>query len=157
VSVALFLAALLCCGVLLGTRAGSATAFPNDGQPIHLYGAVKAQVDDLRIQAGFVQAEIDSLDIELERRTEGYNQLLVQLDRINVRMTDVEKNMQQNCPSPPDATFDECETFGIVAGNEGWDIGVVGLVATKLSQRHWRTREDCHRTLDARQVKQPTR
>jgi peptidoglycan DL-endopeptidase CwlO len=95
VPVALFLAALLCCGVLLGTRAGSATAFPSDGQPIRLYGAVKAQVDDLQIQAGFVQAEIDSLDTELERRTEGYNQLLVQLDRINVRLTEQRRQLAQ--------------------------------------------------------------
>jgi cell wall-associated NlpC family hydrolase len=95
VPIALFFVAALCCGILLWMSAAPAAAIPNDPQSVRLYGAVKTQVDDLRIQAGFVQADIDSLDTELEKRTEGYNQLVVQLDRINVHMADQRRQLAQ--------------------------------------------------------------
>src|SRR5665647_2553546 len=65
-------ALLLCAGVLLWLGAAPAAAVPVDGKPIWLFGAVKSQADSLTNQAGFVRAEIDALDTELERHTESY-------------------------------------------------------------------------------------
>jgi cell wall-associated NlpC family hydrolase len=72
---------------------GSAEAAPTTTTSIRLYGTAKSQVDSLTGQAGTVQAEIDSLDDELELATENYNQLSVKLDQINVRMADLRRQL----------------------------------------------------------------
>lgn len=92
---ALTLAVALCAAVLLWSWVSPAAAGPTETQPVRLSGAVKMQVDDLQSHAGFVQAEIDSLDTELERHTESYNELSVKLDQINVRMADLRRQLGQ--------------------------------------------------------------
>jgi cell wall-associated NlpC family hydrolase len=72
---------------------GGAEAAPTTTTSIRLYGTAKSQVDSLTGQAGTVQAEIDSLDDELELATENYNQLSVKLDQINVRMADLRRQL----------------------------------------------------------------
>lgn len=90
----LVLSALLGATILLGFGASPAAAVPSNTQPVQLFGAVSSQVDSLAIQAGFVQAEIDALDTELEQRTESYNQLSVKLDQLNVSMADLRRQLR---------------------------------------------------------------
>ncbi len=92
---ALVLAALLGAGLLLSLGPSPATAIPTETQPVQLYGAVKSQVDSLSIQAGFVQAEIDALDEEVEKRTESYNELSIKLDQLNVRMSELRRELKE--------------------------------------------------------------
>lgn len=39
----------------------------------------------------------------------------IDIPHASLRMTDIEKNMQTGCPSPPDATFDDCKYWGFMA------------------------------------------
>jgi len=98
-SLVLTLAAALCAAVLLWSWVSPAAADPLDpllsGQTFRLYGPVKVQVDDLQYQAGVVQADIEALDTELERYTESYNGLSVRLDQLNVRMTDLRRQLKE--------------------------------------------------------------
>lgn len=92
--IACFLALLLA-SVLVSLSTGQVEAAPTEAQPIRLYGQAKSQVDALTGQAGTIQAEINALDVELEKRTEAYNQLSIRLDQINVRMADLRRELEQ--------------------------------------------------------------
>jgi len=81
--------------VLLGVSAYPVAAAPTDAQSMRLYGAAKSQVDSLSVQAGFVQLEIDALDAELERQTEAYNELSVRLERVNVHMAELRRELKE--------------------------------------------------------------
>ena len=72
----------------------SANAAGTTTTSLYLYGAAKSQVDSLTGQAGAVQSDINSLDDELEVATENYNQMSVKLDQLNVRMTDLRRQLQ---------------------------------------------------------------
>jgi peptidoglycan hydrolase CwlO-like protein len=87
--------AILCGAILLGTEPAPAEAIPTDLQGVRLYGDVKTHVDDLEVQAGYVQAEIEALDDELERYSETYNQVQVQLDELNVRMAGLRRELDE--------------------------------------------------------------
>jgi cell wall-associated NlpC family hydrolase/Trp operon repressor len=92
---AVLLATLLSAAVLLSLGASAAVAAPTDGNTVRLFGEVKTQVDALSNEAGFVQAEIDALDDELERSTEAYNQQSLKLDQLNVRMADLRRQLKE--------------------------------------------------------------
>jgi peptidoglycan hydrolase CwlO-like protein len=92
---ALLLTALLGAAVFLALGTSPAAAVPTETQPVQLYGSVQSQVDSLNVQAGFVQAEIDALDEELEKRTEAYNELSIKLNQLNVRMTDLRRELKE--------------------------------------------------------------
>jgi peptidoglycan hydrolase CwlO-like protein len=87
--------AVLCGAILLGTSPDPAEAIPTDLQSVRLFGDAKTQVDDLTVQAGYVQAEIDALDVELERSSETYNQLQVRLDEVNVQMATLRRDLDE--------------------------------------------------------------
>ncbi len=91
----LALSALLGAVILLALGASPAAAVPAGTEQIQLDGAVKTEVDSLSSQAGSVQAEIDALDTELEKRTEAYNQLSMKLDQLNVRMADLRRQLRE--------------------------------------------------------------
>jgi cell wall-associated NlpC family hydrolase len=92
---ALLLTALFGATIFLVLGASPATAVPTETQPVLIYGAVQSQVDSLSVQAGFVQAEIDALDEELEKRTEAYNELSIKLNQLNVRMADLRRELKE--------------------------------------------------------------
>ncbi len=86
---------LLFAGVLLFcSLPASVQAVPDDSKPLRLFGEVKTQVDDLTLQAQFVQADIDSLDDQLEQASETYNRLQVQLDELNISMNTMRRQLQ---------------------------------------------------------------
>jgi peptidoglycan DL-endopeptidase CwlO len=88
------LAAALLGVFLVWFSPSSANAAGTTTTSIYLYGTAKSQVDSLTGQAGAVQADINSLDDELEVATENYNQMSVKLDQLNVRMTDLRRQLQ---------------------------------------------------------------
>jgi peptidoglycan DL-endopeptidase CwlO len=90
----LFAFTALCGAVLLWASPAPATAVPNEQEPVRLYGNTKTQVDNLTVQAGYVQADIDSLDEELEQCSETYNQLQVRLDEVNIQMASLRRDYQ---------------------------------------------------------------
>ena len=56
-----------------------------------LKGGAKVQVDNLTAQAQAIQAQIDTLDDELEQKTEEYNKCLDDLDAANTRMSELRR------------------------------------------------------------------
>jgi cell wall-associated NlpC family hydrolase len=70
------------------------TAAPSP-QGVILYGDAQSQVEQLSGQAAAVQAEIADLDEELERRTEAYNEAAVKLDRTNVALSALRRELAQ--------------------------------------------------------------
>lgn len=94
VTVVLLTGAILL-GIGLSPNLSSVEAIPTDFSSIRLYGEAKTQVDDLTVQAGYIQAEIDALDTELEKYSETYNELQVQLDEVNVQMATLRRELQE--------------------------------------------------------------
>jgi cell wall-associated NlpC family hydrolase len=86
--------AALCAGLLFCLSPAPAQAIPTELQSAYLYGDAKTQVDDLTVQAGYVQAEIDALDAELEGYTESFNQLQLQLTDVNQQMTTLRRELK---------------------------------------------------------------
>lgn len=60
-----------------------------------LQGQAKEQVEELRGQAAAVQSEIDALDTELEAVIESYNQLNVDLERLNQELTTLRRQLRE--------------------------------------------------------------
>lgn len=58
-----------------------------------LYGEALGKVEALSGAAAEVQAQIDALDTELERRTEAFNELAVKLERTNVALTESRRRL----------------------------------------------------------------
>ena len=82
-------------GSAAATTQGSTTSttLAPGTQKLILYGDALSRVDDLTGQAATVQAEIDLLDTELEQRTESYNELVVRLDRTNVALAELRREL----------------------------------------------------------------
>lgn len=77
-----------------GARAVPASG-PAAGQaPARLSDEAQTQIDDLTAQAEHVQAEIEALDTELEKCSENYNKLQLQIDELNVRMTSLRRELE---------------------------------------------------------------
>jgi peptidoglycan DL-endopeptidase CwlO len=86
--------AILCGALILATGPAPAkAAIPSDLQSVRLFGDVRTQIDDLEIQAGYVQAEIEALDVQLEQYSEAYNQVQVRLDELNVEMAGLRRKL----------------------------------------------------------------
>ncbi|RPI20143.1 MAG: hypothetical protein EHM57_08595, partial [Actinobacteria bacterium] len=85
---------MLCIASLTGISPEAAQAAPpSDLQDVRLVGQVALQVDDLEAQAAHLQAEIEALDLDLEKASEAYNQLQVRLDELNVAMADLRREL----------------------------------------------------------------
>lgn len=83
-------------GVLLICFPTAATAVPEStSTSLRLGNEAQGKVDSLATQADAVQNEIDALDVELEQATEQYNLLLVSLDQINVRLTNLRRDLAE--------------------------------------------------------------
>jgi len=61
-----------------------------------------------------------------------------QLDAANRERKRIEEGIISEAIESLDATFSKTETFGIVVGGEGWQVGTVGIVAARLCSRYRR-------------------
>jgi cell wall-associated NlpC family hydrolase len=95
VAVALVLTAAVF--VFAGTAGATplADATTSTTTPLVLQGEALDRVKALIGQATDVQSQIDALDVELERRTEAYNELVVKLDRTNAQLTELRRRVAQ--------------------------------------------------------------
>ncbi|MHB8867607.1 MAG: C40 family peptidase [Thermoleophilia bacterium] len=83
-------------GLIAVAHTGVAFAIPGTTTTsLVLQGAAKEQVDELRGQAQTVQADIDALDTRLEEVTESYNQLNVDLERLNQELTTLRRQLRE--------------------------------------------------------------
>ena len=85
--------ALLCGSVFLFATPGTVAAAGPSTSDVHLSGDVKTQVDSLTAQAQALQAEVATLDQQLEENTEAYNQLRAQLDELNINMSTLRRQL----------------------------------------------------------------
>jgi peptidoglycan hydrolase CwlO-like protein len=120
-------AVLLFAGVLLFCSIpASVEAVPQEPGSIRLTGEVKTQVDDLTLQAQSVQADVDSLDDQLEQASEAYNQLQVQLDELNISMSAMRRDLAaaQNDRSYRLEKYEErvCDLYKSGGSNEFLDL-----------------------------------
>ncbi len=60
------------------------------------------------------------------------------LDAKNRERRDIESAMFREAVKELDAEFDEDRMFGLVIGREGWHIGTIGIVASRLCSRYYR-------------------
>jgi len=60
------------------------------------------------------------------------------LDAANRERQAIEKEIVREAIEEIDATFDEEKDFGLVIAREGWHIGVIGIVASRLVNRYGR-------------------
>lgn len=60
------------------------------------------------------------------------------LDSANRERQAIEKKIAREAIAEIDATFDEEKDFGLVIAREGWHIGVIGIVASRLVNRYGR-------------------
>lgn len=87
---------ILPAALILLLFSGTAFAVPGTtNTSLQLQGEAKEQVDALRGQAAGVQAEIDSLDTQLEEVTETYNRLNVDLERLNQELTTLRRQLRE--------------------------------------------------------------
>lgn len=83
-------------GLIALANTGVASAIPGTTTTsLVLEGAAKDQVDELRGQARAVQTDIDALDTRLEEVTESYNQLNVDLERLNQELTTLRRQLRE--------------------------------------------------------------
>ena len=60
------------------------------------------------------------------------------LDAKNQERREIEAAMCREAIEDVDAGFDEAQVFGVVVGREGWHIGTIGIVASRLCARYYR-------------------
>jgi cell wall-associated NlpC family hydrolase len=65
------------------------------GQTVPLYGGAKIRVDGLTAQAASLQAEIDTLDLQLEQYSEAYNQLQIRLGELKSDMATLRRELDK--------------------------------------------------------------
>jgi len=83
-------------GILAAVLPAPALAVPSTSTTLVLRGEVKNKVDELEDQAGVVQADINALDVELERLTESYNRLNVDLETLNQDLTSLRRRLRES-------------------------------------------------------------
>jgi len=96
IGIAVFLAANFAGSLgVVGQNSGAKAVYPVGSQLAPPSRTAQAQVDDLTAQAKVIQSEIHTLDQELERYTENYNQLQLRLNEISVRLLELRRELAQ--------------------------------------------------------------
>lgn len=105
--------------------------------PIHAYH-VGFQIGPRLNAAGRLgQADI-ALELLLSEDASHAQGLAHRLDAANRERQEVEERMLNEAAEVVEDQFDPDRSFGLVAGKTGWHVGVVGIVASRLSQRYYR-------------------
>jgi single-stranded-DNA-specific exonuclease len=80
----------------------------------------------------------DALELLLTGDAERAGSLAQKLDGANRDRKQIEKGIMDEAIRRIDADFDPGSHFGIVVGDAGWQVGVVGIVASRLANRYGR-------------------
>jgi len=88
--------------------------------------------------AGRIGRADAALELFLTDLPERANELAQLLDEANRERQDIEKKIVKEAIDEIDKTFDGTKDFGLVIAREGWHVGVIGIVASRLVQRYRR-------------------
>ena len=87
--------ASICAAFVLSSAVGALAAPSGTSTSVSLSGQSKEQVDSLTAQANTVQAEMDTLDDQLEGYSENFNELQIKLTDVNTQMSDLRRQLGQ--------------------------------------------------------------
>lgn len=79
-----------------------------------------------------------SLKLLLETDRQSAFGIARELDGVNKERRIIENEIIEEAVEDVDRRFDEAHTYGIVTGKAGWHVGVVGIVASRISGRYHR-------------------
>jgi single-stranded-DNA-specific exonuclease len=85
---------------------------------------------------GRLGAAETALELLLTEHAARARSLAATLDAANRERKRIESDILQEAIRRIDAVFDPLRHFGIVVGEEGWHVGVIGIVASRLSARY---------------------
>lgn len=88
--------------------------------------------------AGRMGSASDALDLLLTVDGDQARTLASKLDGANRERKLIESEIMEDAISRIDAVFDPESHYGIVVGDSGWHVGVVGIVASRLANRYGR-------------------
>ncbi|MDA1086649.1 MAG: single-stranded-DNA-specific exonuclease RecJ [Verrucomicrobia bacterium] len=88
--------------------------------------------------AGRLGSAMASLELLMTEDTVRAAELARELDQSNRERRRIEGSMAEAATKSIDESFDAARDFGLVIGEEGWHVGVVGIVASRLAQRYRR-------------------
>ena len=92
-----------------------------------------------RINAvGRLDSAEPALQLLISEKPEDATRLAGQLDAANRDRKQIESQIAEQAVEDIEKTFDAHETFGIVVGREHWNVGTVGIVASRLCSRYKR-------------------
>ena len=79
-----------------------------------------------------------ALELLLTEDEERARALAMKLDAANRERQEIENRIVREAREEIDQWFDPDRHFGLVVGREGWHLGVIGIVASRLSQLYYR-------------------
>lgn len=86
--------------------------------------------------AGRLDAAMPALDLLMTKDAEHARSLATLLDGTNRQRQHIERRMVKQALEDVESGFDASETFGIVLGRSGWDVGVVGIAASRIVRKY---------------------
>ncbi len=87
---------------------------------------------------GRLRTPAPALELLLTDDAERAQELARELDSANRERQDIESRIFQAAAARIDAAFDPAADFGLVAADDGWHPGVIGIVASRLAARYRR-------------------
>ena len=88
--------------------------------------------------AGRLDSAMDALDLLCATDTSTAEELAGKLDRRNRDRQRIQQEITQQVLAELETQFDPEQDYAIVRGNSGWNIGVVGIVASKVQKDYYR-------------------
>jgi single-stranded-DNA-specific exonuclease len=86
--------------------------------------------------AGRLDAAMPALDLLMTQDAEHARELATQLDGSNRQRQTIERRIVKEALEDIESWFEPSGTFGIVLGQAGWDIGVVGIAASRIVRKY---------------------
>ncbi len=92
-----------------------------------------------RINAAGRMGKADAaLELLLTDHTSRARELAAELDASNRERKRIESEITESAMARIDALFDPVSHYGVVVGEAGWHVGVIGIVASRLAARYGR-------------------
>lgn len=85
---------------------------------------------------GRLGSAMPALELLTTDDPERARELAQELDAANADRKSIENGILEDAVAELGKTFDEGSSYGLCVGKEGWDIGVVGIVASRLCRKY---------------------
>ncbi len=86
--------------------------------------------------AGRLGSAMPALELLTTTDSDRAAELARELDAANTDRKSIENSILEEAIADLGQEFDESSSYGLCVGREGWDIGVVGIVASRLCRRY---------------------